>query len=86
MEAPEELGTQGADPFYLRGYCRVCNRHYFYRHHFDTEHTQYHQHHFGVCQRSRYSCARIKPRPKAEVPLRDGRVLAAIPVPELRQR
>jgi hypothetical protein len=26
----------------------------------DTEHTQLHQHHGGVCQKGRYSCVRIK--------------------------
>jgi hypothetical protein len=45
---------------YLRGYCRICNRHYFYRHQLDTEHTQIHQHHGGVCQKGRYRCARIQ--------------------------
>jgi len=45
---------------YLRGYCRICNRHYFYRHQLDTEHTQVHQHHGGVCQKGRYRCARIQ--------------------------
>ncbi len=53
-----------SDPFYLRGYCRVCNRHYFYRNKLDTEHIQFHQHHAGVCQNCRYGCVRIKPKTK----------------------
>lgn len=53
-----------ADSFYLRGYCRVCNRHYFYRNQLDTEQTQFHQHHHGVCQSGHYNCIRIKPKAK----------------------
>jgi hypothetical protein len=34
------------DLSYLRGYCRVCNRHYFYRNN-------------GICQNCNYACARI---------------------------
>lgn len=49
-----------SDPFYLRGYCRVCNRHYFYRNQLDTAQTQVQQHHGGICQICRYRCARIK--------------------------
>jgi hypothetical protein len=32
------------DLTYLRGYCRVCNRHYFYRNNLDTGHLQFRQH------------------------------------------
>ena len=49
-----------SSPLYLRGYCRICNRHYFYRHQLDTKHTQVYQHHGGVCQKRRYPCARIQ--------------------------
>jgi len=56
---------QDSDLLYLRGYCRVCNRHYFYRHQLDIEHTQFHQHHSGVCQKCGYICARIKPKTSA---------------------
>jgi hypothetical protein len=45
----------------LRGYCRVCNRHYFYRNKLDIEHIQFHQHHGGICQECNYVCARIRP-------------------------
>ena len=54
------------DPYYVRGYCRVCNRHFFYRHQLDTQHTQIHQTHTGVCQICRYSCARIKDKSRME--------------------
>jgi|GEM_PF-2188465 hypothetical protein len=69
-------------PLYVRGYCRICNRHYFFRHQLDPDHTQYHQHHTGVCQRCRYACARIKPKAKLTVPLPRGEAVAAIPIAE----
>ncbi|MDH4267620.1 MAG: hypothetical protein OEW45_18490 [Deltaproteobacteria bacterium] len=53
-------GEEDSHPTYLRGYCRICNRHYFYRHQLDTEHVQFHQHHGGVCQKGRYKCATVK--------------------------
>ena len=56
-----------SDPFYMRGYCRICNRHYLYRHKLDIEHTQFHQHHAGVCQKFGYRCARIKPETRAYI-------------------
>jgi hypothetical protein len=56
----KEKSKSEIDPLYLRGYCRVCNRHYFYGHKLDTEHIQVHQHHGGVCQKYHYSCARVK--------------------------
>lgn len=64
MSDSKETGTSGrekkkSDPSYIRGYCRVCNRHYFYRHGIDTEHIQFHQYHSGVCQKCRKKCARI---------------------------
>lgn len=52
--------TKDCEPLYLRGYCRVCNRHYFFRNKLDTDHVQFHQHHGGVCQICHYACARIK--------------------------
>jgi hypothetical protein len=73
-------------PLYLRGYCRVCNRHFFYRNRLDTDHTQFHQHHAGVCQRCRYSCARIKPRPRIAIPGPEGEVLAAMPAGDLGRK
>ncbi len=81
-----EPSLLGQEPLYLRGYCRVCNRHFFYRHHLDTDHTQLHQHHAGVCQRCRYGCARIKPKSRLAVPGPLGEVLAAIPVRELGRK
>jgi hypothetical protein len=63
----QESGQEEAHG-YLRGYCRVCNRHFFFRQQLDMDHTQLHQHHCGVCQRCRYGCARIKSRPKIAVP------------------
>jgi hypothetical protein len=44
---------------YLRGYCRVCNRHYFYKNNLDTGNLQFRQHHGGVCQNCNYACATI---------------------------
>lgn len=52
-------GQKNPDVF-LRGYCRVCNRHYFFRNKLDVDHVQFHQHHGGVCQKCNYTCARIK--------------------------
>jgi hypothetical protein len=43
----------------LRGYCRVCNRYYFFKNGVDTGSIQLHQYHTGVCQDSGYVCARI---------------------------
>jgi hypothetical protein len=43
----------------LRGYCLVCNRHYFARNGLQTEALQLHQHHDGVCQDRNYFCARL---------------------------
>lgn len=64
MNDSEKVSISGkeeekSEPFYLRGYCRVCNRHYFYRHHIDTEHVQLRQFHSGVCQKCRKKCVRI---------------------------
>jgi len=61
-EKDVDRNEKDSDPLYVRGYCRVCNRHYFYRHQLDIEHIQFHQHHRGVCQKCGYSCARIKPK------------------------
>jgi len=52
-------GRKSSDSSYLRGYCRVCNRHYFYKNRINTEHVQFHQYHSGVCQKCRKECARI---------------------------
>jgi len=52
-------GRKQPDASYPRGYCRVCNRHYFYRHGINTEHVQLHQYHSGVCQKCRKECVRI---------------------------
>ncbi|MBU1208601.1 MAG: hypothetical protein KKH04_17030 [Proteobacteria bacterium] len=69
MKDPEEKITRqpeaDSQPLYLRGYCRICNRHCFYRHQLDTEHVQFHQHHGGVCQKGRYPCATIKTHVRA---------------------
>jgi hypothetical protein len=60
------MANKEKDPenYFVRGYCRVCNRHFFYRNQLDTACTQIHQHHTGVCQVCRYSCARIKDKVK----------------------
>ena len=54
------LARQAKDiePLYLRGYCRVCNRHYFFKNKLDTGHLQLRQHHGGICQNCNYACAR----------------------------
>jgi len=52
----------------LRGYCRVCNRYYFYRRGMDTGTHQVQQHHSGVCQSCGYDCARIATRAKKPDP------------------
>jgi hypothetical protein len=65
---PQELGgrknvkkqAKDYDTHKLRGYCRICNRYYFFRNSVNTESVQFHQHHSGVCQSCRYICARIK--------------------------
>ena len=44
-----EARKKELDLNYLRGYCRVCNRHYFYRNNLDTGHLQFRQHHGGIC-------------------------------------
>ena len=54
-----EPRAEDPDLIYLRGYCRVCNRHYFYRNNLDTGHLQFRQHHGGICQNCNYACARI---------------------------
>jgi len=43
-----------------RGYCRICNRFILHKGEVDPEHTQFHQHHGGVCQRHRYKCMQVK--------------------------
>lgn len=43
-----------------RGYCRICNRFILYKDEVDPEHTQFHQHHGGVCQRHRHKCMQVK--------------------------
>jgi hypothetical protein len=48
----------------LRGYCRVCNRYYFYRNQMNTASVQIKQHHSGICQSCGYDCARIAGRAK----------------------
>ncbi len=80
----ESSGNHDLDttPLYLRGYCRVCNRHYFFKHRLDPDHTQYHQHHTGVCQRCRYVCIRIRPKAKLAVPSPQEEALATIPMEE----
>jgi hypothetical protein len=55
-----ESQAKDNDPLYLRGYCRVCNRHYFFKNKLDTSHLQLRQHHGGICQNCNYACARIK--------------------------
>jgi hypothetical protein len=54
-----EVKKKEQDLSYLRGYCRVCNRHYFYRNKLNTGHLQFRQHHGGICQNCNYACARI---------------------------
>ncbi len=60
----------------------MCNRHYFFRYQLDPDHTQYHQHHTGVCQRCRYACIRIKPKAKVAVPGPKEEAVATIPLKE----
>jgi len=55
-----ERKAKDIEPLYLRGYCRVCNRHYFFKNKLDTGHLQLRQHHGGICQNCNYDCARIK--------------------------
>jgi len=52
------------DVGHLRGYCRVCNRYYFYRNRMNTDSVQVKQHHAGICQSCGYDCARIAARAK----------------------
>ena len=57
--------SRNHDAGQLRGYCRMCNRYYFYKNQLDTVSMQVKQHHSGVCQSCGYDCARIKSRIKA---------------------
>ena len=59
-DKPLASRTKDMEPLYLRGYCRVCNRHYFYKNKLDTGHLQLRQHHGGICQNCNYTCATIK--------------------------
>lgn len=54
-----EPKKKNSDSIFVRSYCRVCNRYYFYKHGFETKSMQIHQHHSGICQGCGYICARI---------------------------
>ncbi len=60
-----ERKAKDIEPLYLRGYCRVCNRHYFFKNKLDTGHLQLRQHHGGICQNCNYACARVNDHPRS---------------------